>query len=99
MKKRITTTARMSYEHYKEFVLLAIVMLAIVVWLYEYHYSQTSDDLVGLFAALLLFLGTLLLGQGIRGWRDGEDYRHRYIKMKSRHGADVRIRKKKKRKW
>ena len=94
--KNKTILADIVVEHYRELLLCGAVMIAITVWLYEYHYAVTSDDLVGTIAACLLFFGTMLLGSGIRGWRDGDNYRNRYIKMCARSGAEIHIRKRKK---
>jgi hypothetical protein len=99
MKKKQTTFDELFIEYYQGIMLFGIVMIAIGIWLYEYHYAVTSDDLVGVLAACSLFFGILILGQGIRGWRDGEEFRNRYVKMKSRRGAELEIRKKKKRNW
>ncbi|MBU2561500.1 MAG: hypothetical protein KKD17_04325 [Nanoarchaeota archaeon] len=96
-KKKQTTFDEIFIEYYQGIVLFGIVMVAMAVWLYEYHYTTTGDGLVGVLAACSLFFGTLLLGQGIRGWRDGEEFRDRYIKMRSRSGEELLIRKRKKR--
>lgn len=98
-KKRSSGFADLVVERYKEMILTGVIMVALTVWLYEYHYAVTSDDLVGIIAAVLLFFGTLLIGAGIRGWRDGEDYRNRYTTMRTRGGAELTIKKRKKRKW
>lgn len=87
-------------QYYQGIMLFGIAMIVIAIWLYEHYYVPTSDDLMGLIVACAFFFGTLLIGQGIRGWRDGEEFRHLYIKMKSRHGAELKIKKKKKvKKW
>jgi len=86
-------------EYYQGIILFGAVMVAISLWLYSFHYIASGDDVVGFIAACALFFGTLLIGQGIRGWRDGMDFRHRFIKMKSKHGAELEIKRKKKRKW
>ena len=100
MKKKKTITFHDVFIHYYEgVVMFGAVMAAFAVWLYAYHYKPTGDDVIGLIAAAALFFGTLLIGQGIRGWRDGEELRTRYIQMKSRAGAELLIRKKKKKEW
>ena len=86
-------------EYYQGIIIFGLVMVALAVWIYEFHYSVTSDDVIGLIAACALFFGTILIGQGIRGWRDGEDFRSSYISMKSRSGAQLHIRKKKRKEW
>ena len=98
MKQRQTTITDVFIHYYEGIVLFGIVMVALGVWLFEYHYRVSSDDLVGLISACAFFFGTLMIGQGIRGWRDGEEFRHRFVKMKSRGGAEIAI-KKRKRKW
>ena len=93
---RYTKFAEVMIHYYEGVVLFGVLMVAVAIWLYEYYYTTTGDDLIGLASAAALFFGTMLLGQGIRGWRDGEEYRHRFIKMKSRMGAEVTIRKRRK---
>ncbi len=97
-KKKTTPLHEIFIEYYKGIVLFGAVMAALAVWLYEYHYTVRGDGLIGVLAAGSLFFGTLLIGQGIRGWRDGEEWRTRYIKMKSKKGAELTIKKRKK-KW
>ena len=94
--KEQSTFAEVVIQYYEGIVLFGIVMVALAVWLFEYHFVSSGDELVGLIAACAMFFGTLLLGQGIRGWRDGEELRHRYIKMTSKAGAELSIRKRKK---
>lgn len=91
-----TEFQKLLYEKYKGIVLAGIMLTAFAVWLYEYFYSTTGDDLIGLFSAAFLFLGVMTLGNGIRGWRDGDDWRYRYIEMNSRGGAHLTIKKRKK---
>ena len=98
-KRKKTGFADIVVERYKELIVAGAILVALTVWLYEYHYAVTSDDFVGIIAAVLLFFGTMLLGAGIRGWRDGEDYRNRHTNMKMRGGAELTIKKRKKRKW
>ncbi len=98
MKKDINSVADVIIHYYEGIVLFGAVLIAVAVWLYKYHYAVGGDELTGIFAAALLFFGTLIAGQGLRGWRDGEDFRHRYVHMKSRSGAELSI-KKRKRKW
>ncbi len=100
----MTTKTKISFadlvvEHYTEILIAGVIMIALTVWLYEYNYAVTSDDLVGIVAACTMFFGTMLLGAGIRGWRDGEDYRNRYTKIRTRGGAELTIKKRNKRKW
>jgi hypothetical protein len=90
---------RFLYEKYHGTILAGVVLSAVAVWLYEYFYSLSGDDLIGLLSAACLFLGILVLGYGIRGWRDGDEWRHRYVKMRSKQGAEVMIKKRKKKKW
>ena len=97
MKKQ-TTITDVFIQYYEGIVLFGIIMIALAMWLYKYHYTNTGDDLVGLISACSMFFGILLLGQGIRGWKDSEEFRNKYIKMKSKGGADIAI-KKRKRKW
>ncbi len=87
------------YEKYHGIILTGIMLSAVAVWLYEYFYSVSGDDMIGVLAAGCLFVGIIILGNGFRGWRDGDDWRHRYIQMRSKDGADVRIKKRKKKKW
>ncbi|MBW2972093.1 hypothetical protein KY359_03580 [Candidatus Woesearchaeota archaeon] len=94
--KENKTFKEVLFERYRGTLVTGVILVAVSVWLYEYHYTQTGDGLVGMFASCSLFFGTLILGTGIRAWRDGDDYRNRYIFMKSRGGADVAIRKRKK---
>jgi hypothetical protein len=95
--KRPTRFQQFLYEKCQGLVLLGLLLCAIVIWLYEYHYTVTGDDMLGVVAAGALFLGILVLGHGIRGWRDGEEWRNRYVLMKSKTGAEVKIKKRKKR--
>ncbi|NQU78765.1 hypothetical protein HQ545_03260 [Candidatus Woesearchaeota archaeon] len=85
-------------EYYKGVLLFGVIMSAIALWVYEYQYIPQGNDILGIISACCLFFGILLIGLGIRGWRDGEEHRHRYIKMKSRKGANLTIKKRKK-KW
>ena len=92
----ISPFAEVIIEYYKGVVLFGVVCVAFASWLYIYHYAPFGDDILGVLAACSLFLGTILIGQGIRGWRDGDDYRNRYVKMHSKGGAEIMIRKRKK---
>jgi len=98
MKKQKMTLTDIVVEKYHGVILFGVVVLAVAVWLYEYHYTVSGDDLLGMISAGLLFFGTLVVGTGIRGWRDGEDFRNRYVHMRSKTGAEVAIRKRKQ-KW
>jgi hypothetical protein len=99
MKKQATFD-EIFIQYYQGIMLFGVVMVAIAVWLYEYYYTTTGDDLIGIITACALFFGTLLLGQGIRGWRDGEDIRNRFINVRRRDAGEVVIEKKRRRiKW
>lgn len=99
MKKQ-TTFDEVFIQYYQGIILFGIVMVALCVWLYEYHYTTTGDDLLGIIAACSLFFGTMLIGQGIRGWRDGDDIRNRFINVRRRDAGEVVIEKKRnKMKW
>ena len=98
--KTPTKFSQFMYEKYHGLMLTGVLLSAVAVWLYEYYYSVSSDDLIGVLSAACLFFGVLVLGHGIRGWRDGDEWRHRYVEMRSKGGAEVRIKKrKKKREW
>jgi hypothetical protein len=98
-KEEISTFDQYLIEYYKGIVLFGVVMVAISIWIYEYHYTQTGDDILGIMASCALFFGTLVVGQGIRGWRDGEDFRNRFIHTRVRAGDEVLVRKRKKSRW
>ncbi|MFH1064474.1 MAG: hypothetical protein V1729_05315 [Candidatus Woesearchaeota archaeon] len=95
VRKDINSVVDVIIHYYEGIVLFGAVLIAIAVWLYKYHYAVGGDEITGMIAAALLFFGTFIAGQGVRGWRDGEDFRHRYVHMKSRHGAEIDIRKRK----
>jgi len=96
MQKHIRTVSDIFIHYYEGIVLFGIVMISAAIWIYEYHFTETGDSMIGLISSCLLFFGTLVLGQGIRGWRDGEEFRNRYIELRSKGGADVVIEKRKK---
>jgi hypothetical protein len=98
-QKSVKTLMEIIAEHYKELFLLSLVLLFVSVWLYEYYYSLNDDELIGLLAAVLLFFGIIFFSYSIRGWRDGDFFRNRNIKMKSRDGAELLIPKRNKKKW
>jgi len=92
-----TTFDQVIIEYYHGIVTFGVLLVALAIWLYEYHYTTTGDEMMGLIAAGSLFLGTILTGQGIRGWRDGEEFRNRFIKVRGRtFENEVTITKKKK---
>jgi hypothetical protein len=91
-----TTFDEVLMEYYKGIVLFGIVFVAMAIWLYEYHYTADGDEILGILSACSLFFGTILIGQGIRGWRDGDDWRNRYTSIKSRGGAEFLIKNRKK---
>ena len=98
-KPKQTTFDELVKEYYQGIVLFGVLMSAAAALLYEYHYSVTSDDLIGLVAACALFFGIVLIGQGIRGWRESEHFHSSFVYMKSREGKALSIKKKRKRKW
>jgi len=61
--------------------------------LYRNYYAFSHDDVLGLIVASCLFLGTVLIGQGIRGWRDAKQWSARFLTMRTRSGVDLRIKK------
>jgi hypothetical protein len=71
-------------EYYRGILAIGLVMIAAAIWMYEYLFSNTGDGLMGIICSGLLFFGTVLIGQGIRGWRDGDEYRNRFIKVRGR---------------
>ncbi|MBW2967439.1 hypothetical protein KY362_03050 [Candidatus Woesearchaeota archaeon] len=93
MEKKITYTD-IIVEYYKGLIMFGAVAIAFAVWVYQYHYIPVGDDVLGVLAAGSLFLGTFLIGQGIRGYRDGEELRNRFFKMKPRKSEEeITIRK------
>ena len=97
MKKHIERIDDLFIHYYEGILLFGVIMTAISIWIYEYHYTESGDGLVGIISAGLLFFGTLVIGQGIRGWRDGEEYRNKYIELRSKTGADLVIEKRRRR--
>ena len=86
-------------QYYQGVIMFGGLATAFAVWLYIYHYKPIGDDVLGVLAAGSLFLGTFLIGQGIRGYRDGEELRNRYFKLKPRKAEEeLTIRKRLKKK-
>jgi hypothetical protein len=87
-----------TFKYYETMIAIGAVFLVIAIYIYNYHYVTSDDGLVGLLAACALFLGVVLLGQGIRAWRTVKEYQDQFVKLKSKKGMDVTIRKRRQ-KW
>jgi hypothetical protein len=90
---------RWTAKYYEWFLLAGAFFTGLSIFVYNYFYIVSSDDLAGLIAACCLFLGCVVLGEGLRAWKEVKGYMGQFVHMTSRKGMDVTIRKRGKQKW
>jgi H+/Cl- antiporter ClcA len=82
-----------SVKRYPFFLLGGIVFSAVAIFIYNYKYLLSEDDLLGLIAACSLFIGGTLVGQGIRGWNEMTEFKDQFFHVSGRGGMDMTVRK------
>ncbi|MFC1723561.1 hypothetical protein ACFL0V_05465 [Nanoarchaeota archaeon] len=99
MRETFNKVAVRFQTRYKEVIGIGVFFVLVSAYLYEFHYSLSSDDVMGLIAASSLFFGTILIGQGIRGWRDAAQWSSKFVTMRTKKGVHLDIKKRGKKKW
>ncbi len=95
--RKLEKLNQMFKTRYFEVIGLGGLLVVISGLLYRNYYAFSHDDILGLIVASFLFLGAVLIGQGIRGWRDAKQWSARFLTMRTRSGVDLRIKKRVKR--
>ncbi len=80
-------------EYFKGVIIFGVVLIFLSMWLYNYHYLPFKDAVLGLVSAASLFLGTIVLGEGIRLFKDSEHFNSLYVRVKNKKGVDIHIKK------
>lgn len=99
MRKSINKISKAFETRYKEIILAGALFALASAYLYKFHYIVNNDDITGLIAASMLFLSIILIGQAVRGWRDVKQWRSQFVKMRTKKGIELEIKKRKKKKW
>ncbi len=99
MRKTLDKIGKAFETRYKEIMAVGTLFCLLAAALYRYQYYPEGDEVMGLIIASAWFLGIILTGQGIRGWRDAAQWSARFVRMKTRNGATISIKKRVKKKW
>ena len=98
--RRTLNKVSVAFEtRYKEIAGVGLLFAINSVLLYKYLYVSSNDDVVGLIAASSLFFSIILIGQSVRGWRDVSQWRSQFVKMRTKKGISLDIKKRQKKKW
>lgn len=82
-------------KYYEYFLGVGIFFTILSVFIYNYKYIVSHDAIIGLIASCSLFLGIVLLGQGLRALKEIRKYKDQFVNIKNRKGLDVTMRKRK----